>query len=152
MLLFGQFEGLKIHESLWQVDVCLGLLDTWILDKKRTIRWVWDKDLALRTSFRDNSLITLCICFLSICVAMPTLWCCFKVTPFFILYCLWKMFVLWCPVLASLCSVLPQSPPCLSQANSYHYVETCHNKWFSLSSVEVGILEYICHFTLKFWL
>jgi hypothetical protein len=81
--------------SSWQVDF-----------EKQCIRWACNKHLAQRTFFIETSLLHYDICFLKMCVAMPALWYCFKVTSFCILYCLYKMFLFWCTVLDILWSVL----------------------------------------------
>jgi hypothetical protein len=129
-------------------NVCMGLPDRWIL-KKNFLGGFGHKDLARRISFRCNSILSFCICFLKKHVYMPTPGCFLKVSPFSILYCLKNMFVLWCPVLASFDSYFFISLPVYPRLTPVTRWDI-HNMCFSWSSIEVVILEYIWHFPLKF--
>jgi hypothetical protein len=79
--------GIETPQVFLKGGCCLGLLDSWIL-KANLLDGFHHKDLAIKISFRGNSHLPFCICFLKMCVAMPRLWCFFKVTPFSIVYCL----------------------------------------------------------------
>jgi hypothetical protein len=116
MLIFGQFEALKLHKSFWQ-----GWLPEsyWQVDfENKSLRWVWSQRFAIKDIlWKQLPPSGLYLCFKDVhCHAHN-----------------WVLLQRWlpcqfsavskrclCPVLASLWSVLLQSPPCLSHSNFCH--------------------------------